>query len=207
MAGRALTREESKAITRKRLIEAALKLAGESDGRSLTVSRVAREAGVAQPTFYVHFRDRDHLLRAVGESRIEELRRELSRSRSRIDLDALARDSDGSGLRDVFRFSLDTIVSRPLMFRVYIRERTHTDSPLGRHCRRVADDLRADLVEDLRQLDRYLGRERSGRELEMLADGIMSYTETLGLGLLDGRYDDVESLLDTLTRFARAQLA
>lgn len=207
MSGRPLTRLESKAITRRRLIEAALKLAGESDGRSLTASRVAREAGVAQPTFYVHFRDRDDLLRAVGENQIEELRRELSRSRSRIDLDTLAHDPDGSGLREALRVALETIVSRPMMFRVYIRERTHTDSPLGRHCRRVADDLRADLVSDLRALDRHLGRRRSDTELTMLADGLTAYTETLGLGLLDGRYDDLDAVLETLTRFARVELA
>jgi len=205
---RALTREESKAVTRKRLIDAALKLAGESGGSSLTASSIAREAGVAQPTFYVHFRDRDDLLRALGEVQIEGLRRNLARSRSEIDLDAPEGGApDDDALRGAFRIAIEAAIGAPVLFRVYIRERTQTDTPLGRHCRRVADELRADLVDDLRALDEHLGRERTETRLEMLADGLTAYTEALSLGYLDGRYEDLDEALDALSSFARIVLA
>ena len=76
---KALTREEGKLITRRRLLESAAKLLGETGYGALSVSAVARAAGVAQPTFYVHFRDKDHLLQtlALGQARRDRRLRHL----------------------------------------------------------------------------------------------------------------------------------
>ncbi len=207
MPGKPLSREETKAITRRRLIEAALKLADAGGGRSFTASEVAREAGVAQPTFYVHFRDRDDLLKALGESQIDELRQELARARAAIDLEAMAGGHPDEALREAFRLSVTAMLEHPMLFRVYVRERTHSDSPLARHCRGIADALREDLVTDLRTLDEHLSRDRSDAERTMLADAIGAFTEALGLGHLDGRYDDLEEIIDVLARFTRSALA
>jgi AcrR family transcriptional regulator len=202
-----LTREESKAITRRRLVEAALRLTSEAGGRSLTASAIAREAGVAQPTFYVHFSDLDDLLKAVAEVQIEELRRDFQSARNRIELAALARGTSTDALRDAFRVPLQTILARRVQFRVYVQERVHGDTALGRHCRQIDDELRRDLVSDLRRLDRYTGRGRSDAELTMLADGLIALTESLGLGCLEGRYDDVEQAVDMLIEFSRGVLS
>jgi AcrR family transcriptional regulator len=203
---KALTREESKAITRRRLVEAALRLTSEG-GRNLTTSRVAREAGVAQPTFYVHFRDLDDILEAVAEVQIEGLRRDFHKARNRIDVAALARGDTTEALREAFRLPLQAILARPVQFRVYVQERAHGKTPLGRHCRQIGDELRRDLVADLRTLERFTGRGRSDLELTMLADGLIALTESLGLGCLDGRYTNVERALDLLVDFARGVLA
>ena len=40
----------------------------------------------------------------------------------------------------------------------------------------------------------------------MLADGLVGLTEALGLGCLDGRYEDVERAVDMLVNFARSVL-
>lgn len=203
---KALTRDESKAITRRRLLEAALRITSESGGRRLTASRVAREAGVAQPTFYVHFHDLDDLLQALAELQIDELRRELQKARRQIEVKALARGDRTDALREAFRLPLETILERPVQFRVFIRERLHSDSPLGRYCRQIAEELRRDLVEDLRNIDRYTGRVRSEAQLRMLADGLVALTEALGLGCLEGRYSDVEAAVDVIVDFASGAL-
>lgn len=206
MAAKILTRDESKAITKRRLLEAALHIVSESSGRQLTASRVAREAGVAQPTFYVHFRDLDDLLQAVGEIQIGELRRELKKARGHIEMQSLARGDRTETLRDAFRVPLRTIMSRPAQFRVYVQERLHSDSPLGRYCRQIHSELRRDLLDDLRNLDRFTGRVRSEDQLKMLADGLMTLTETLGLGCLEGRYADLDAALDVIVDFATGAL-
>jgi len=203
-----LTREESKSITRRRLIEAALRLlAAEGGGRALTASKVAREAGVAQPTFYVHFRDRDDLLRAVGALRIGDLRSGLKQTLARIDLTKLASGDQDEALRDAFRLSLRTIVEQPTLYRVYVRERLHGDSPLGDHCRRLAAELRTDLLESLRAWAAWTGRAPGDDELGLIADGITGLTETIGLAYLDGCYADLEQVVDVLVRFTRGALA
>jgi AcrR family transcriptional regulator len=203
---KSLTRDEAKAITRRRLLEAALRITSQSGGRQLTASRIAREAGVAQPTFYVHFRDLDDLLQAVAELQMDELRRELQKARRNIDVGALARGDPGEALREAFRLPLKTILAHPVQFRVFIRERLHSDSPLGRHCRQIDAELRRDLVEDLSNIDRYTGHARTPEQLAMLGDGLVALTEALGLGCLEGRYADIEAAVDVLVRFASGAL-
>ena len=64
---RTLSREETKLITRRRLLDGAALVLRAEGFEKLTTSRVAREAGVAQPTFYVHFRDMNELLHALAD--------------------------------------------------------------------------------------------------------------------------------------------
>ena len=47
-------------MTRHRLLRAATELLAEQGYERLTTGRVAERAGVAQPTFYVHFSDLDY---------------------------------------------------------------------------------------------------------------------------------------------------
>ena len=81
MRRRALSRDESKAITRQRLLHAAARLLGEVGYGGLSTGAVARAAGVAQPTFYVHFRDMDDLLRTLGTEQMGALRARLRAAR------------------------------------------------------------------------------------------------------------------------------
>jgi len=206
MAGRALTRDEAKSITRKRLVDAALRIIGESGGRQLTASRIARNAGVAQPTFYVHFRDLDDLLQAVAEVQIDGLIREFQNARRLIDPAALARGDRQEALKEAFRVPLKTVLSRPMQFRVYVQERLHGDSALGRHCRKIDEELRRDLVGDLRRLDAFTGKGRDETQLAMLADGLIALTEAIGLGCIEGRYADLDQAVDLIVDFAAGAL-
>jgi AcrR family transcriptional regulator len=203
-----LTREESKALTRQRLIEAAVRLLSSPDeSRTLTTGNVAKEAGVAQPTFYVHFRDMDDLLTAVVEVRMKELRTAFNESRGAIDLSALAPGGPDEALRSAFRVPVRAMLDRPLLFRVYVRERTHADSPLGRYCQLLYQELRKDLAADLRVWAAQIERGASANEVEILADAFSSMVEGVALGLLEGKYDDVEEVVDILVRYARGALS
>jgi AcrR family transcriptional regulator len=202
-----LTREESKALTRKRLIEAALRRLSSSDeSRSLTTGSVTKEAGIAQPTFYVHFRDMDDLLTAVVEVRMKELRVAFNESRGAIDLSTLSPGGPDEALRSAFRVPVRAMLDRPLLFRVYIRERSHADSPLGRYCQLLYRELRNDLADDLRIWAKQVERKVSANEVEILADAFSSMVEGVALGLLERKYEDVEEVIDILVRYARGAL-
>jgi AcrR family transcriptional regulator len=59
---------------REELIEAAARILESSgDAQALTLVAVAREAGVAAPSIYRHFSDRNHLVEAVVADRFERL--------------------------------------------------------------------------------------------------------------------------------------
>lgn len=58
-------REAHKALTRDRIVEAALALMEAGDEEALTLARVADTAGVTERTLYRHFETRDALITAV----------------------------------------------------------------------------------------------------------------------------------------------
>lgn len=69
------------------------------------------------------------------------------------------------------------------------------------------DQLRDQLVADLAAagFDDRTPAER--RRLQMIADGIMGMTAELAVGHLDGRYTDVEEMIDVLEAFSAGYLA
>lgn len=192
-----LTREESKLITRRRLIEAATRLLSEQGTAGLSASAVSRAAGIAQPTFYVHFEDRDDLLQTLAAEKLGSLRQALRDARRRL--------GEGEGieaLRDTFRLPLRALLDQPELFRLYVREYYDPSSPLGRQSRQLFDELRGDLVEDLVRLGLPATSRAEREQVEMMAESMIVQTQALGLGVLEGRYSSLEAAVDVLARFA-----
>jgi AcrR family transcriptional regulator len=80
----------SRADTRRRLIEAATDLFARHGLHGVTSARIARAAGVATGTFYLHFRDKQALFEAIVESALAELRGRLRRAIDGAGADARA---------------------------------------------------------------------------------------------------------------------
>lgn len=198
---RRLTREEGKLVTRRRLLEAAATILRESGWGGLSASAVAREAGIAQPTFYVHFADKDDLIRTLAREKIEALRRPLQEARSQV--------ASGRGLdavRNTFRVPLEAMLGQPELFRLFIQEAHQPSSPLGEHARQLRREIEADLVRDLVAMGAPARTRKQRERLEMMAEGMIALTETFALGFIDGRYTDVEAMIDVLTRFTMGAL-
>jgi AcrR family transcriptional regulator len=194
---RTLTREEAKLITRRRLLEAAARLLRESGYGGLSVSAVAREAGVAQPTFYVHFADKDELVRTLAGEKVEALRRSLKEARAKIAL--------GQGLdpvREAFRLPLATFLEQPDLFRLYLQELYQPASPFGEQARKLQRELESDLVDDLVALAVPATTQAQRARLQLAAEGLVALTQTLGLAFLQGRYKELDAVIDVLTHFA-----
>jgi AcrR family transcriptional regulator len=197
VAAPVLTREEGKLITRRRLVESATRLLAERGLAGISASAVARAAGVAQPTFYVHFRDMDDLLKTIGEEKIGALRSALRAARERV------RSGEGvEAIRETFLLPLRTLVEEPGIFRVYLQQFHTPSSPLGDHSRRLHEQLRSDLSDDLAGLGMPAATASEREQLEMIAEAMIAQTEALGLAYLEGRYSKLEDVADVLTRFA-----
>jgi AcrR family transcriptional regulator len=195
---RSLSRDESKAITRRRLLDAAAEILGEVGYGGLSTGAVARAAGVAQPTFYVHFRDMDDLLRTLGTEQIGALRTRLRTARQ-----ALITGQRGvDAVRETFRVSLDAWIDNPGLFRLYAQEVSHPTSPMGKMARELRAELHADLVDDLTRLGLPARTPAERERIAMTAEAMIAQTEALARGYVDGTYRDVEALVDVLTRFA-----
>jgi AcrR family transcriptional regulator len=196
MALRVLSRGEGKSVTRQRLLDAAAWVLGETGYGGLSASAVARRAGVAQATFYVHFRDKDDLLRTLGEMEIGALRARLRRARERV--------LEGHGVdavRETFRVSLQTWIEHPGLFRMYAQELRHPGSPVGVMARQLREEVCRELAEDLGRLGLPAATPADREQVDMVAEAIVAQTEALALGYLDGKYASLDGIIEVLTRF------
>ena len=80
----------SRADTRRRLIDAAIDLFAHQGLHGATSARIARAAGVATGTFYLHFRDKQALFEAIVQGALAELRVRLRRAIDGAGADARA---------------------------------------------------------------------------------------------------------------------
>lgn len=194
---RRLTRKEAKEVTRQRLLTAALQILNERGETDVSASTVARAAGIAQPSFYEHFRNKDELLHALGHELFAVLRQALRDAR-RLALEA---PTDRERQREQFRRPLQMIAANPAWFRLAMRARHMTRSPLGHSSRELNGNTRFDLVEELIQRGYPNDTPADVRRIHMVADGIIAMTEALALGHLNGRYPDIEEIVDVLLVF------
>lgn len=189
------TRKAAKERTRQRLIEATLEVLHEQGRNALTTGRIAEAAGVAQPTFYVHFRDMEDALTQAAEfagkrllSRFKEVRSDMT----------LAPPTDR--VRQMYAATVRGLIGEPQLAELFLRHRRDVASPLGKRWREITDRGREDLIDDFRRigLDQFLP------DIEVYAELVVGMTFGLAEGMLDGRIEDREAALDTVTAFSQA---
>ena len=186
--------------TRERLIRAAIDIADTEGLAAITTVEVTRRAGIAQSSYYTHFASREELLEALGAIGAQHSRRLNQGTRARFSEDP----RDPERQRDLFRVPLRDIRSHPDLFRLQLRARTEpAGTPLGRVGQEAAEANRCSLADDL--IERADPSEPDGIRLryEMFADCIIAMVEQLGIGALEGRYEDDEELVELLIHLTR----
>lgn len=191
-----LSREASKRQTRQRLLDAGLALLAEEGAEALTTGKVAKRAGMAQPTFYVHFKDMDALLQALAVDQVGGLRSKLRQLRQQINRpDSVPMEL----VRETYRAPLSLLVKqRGDLLRLLMAEMHRPNTTLGRAARQLVDDVINDLYEDATTLG--LGGAMPPERLKLLCEGMIMLTIHYGLGLIEGRHQDMEMVVDVLTQ-------
>jgi TetR/AcrR family transcriptional regulator, fatty acid biosynthesis regulator len=191
-----LTRREAKAVTRQRLLDAALAILDQDGEAALTTVAITRRAGIAQSTFYVHFTDTSDLLHALVDDLAAE-RRRLTRDARRT-----ARGTnDEDAKRDTYRVPLNYLVAHPRLTRLLLTRRGDS-SPIGDWSRDIHRQSRAALVEDLAAAGMTVDTPKQQRQVQMIADAIIGMTEAVAMGYIEGRYDNLDEMVDTLLLFS-----
>jgi AcrR family transcriptional regulator len=191
-----LTRREAKAVTRQRLLDAALAILDQDGESGLTTVAVTRRAGIAQSTFYVHFTDTSDLLHALVDDLAGE-RRRLTRDARR----AARATNDEPAKRDTYRVPLNYLVAHPSLTRLLLTSRGDS-SPVGEWSREIHRQSRAALIEDLAAAGMRTSSAKQQRQVQMIADAIIGMTEAVAMGYIEGRYDDLDEMVDTLMLFS-----
>jgi len=191
-------RAKAKAASRRRLIAAAIEVLDAEGEQALTTTRVTRAAGLAQATFYVHFDNIDDLCAAVVAEALDDWGAATVESQRR----ALDAPRDRDVFRETFAVPLAVLTSQPRLLRIVLQHRFETTSPIGRWGNELYARLRADLVADLVAAGFTDDTEAGARRTGMVADGIIALTLEAALGLTDGRYGDVDEVIDVLVAFS-----
>lgn len=131
------SRKEAKERTRQRLLDAIVRLLHDEGPTALTTARIAEQAGIAQPTFYVHFPDLEAALDETAERLGDAL---LGRMQERAPAPEEADPRDA--IRAAFRALVDAMLADRRLAEIFLRHRRDQSSPFGKRFRRVLAQTR-----------------------------------------------------------------
>ncbi|MGD8861031.1 MAG: TetR/AcrR family transcriptional regulator [Myxococcales bacterium] len=185
--------------TRARLIQVTIDLVRSEGLSALTTSRITRAAGIAQPGFYAHFRNVEDCLQTAMSQVVDEVRVKVAKMRK----DAFRRFEEANGvtmtaIRASYEESLELVLAERTFAEIFLRYR-RDPSLLGGYMGEVLDRIRADLSADIWSMARQAGFRDEHRGLTAFwTDQILALFFAGAEAMLDGRYDDRDTLLDSL---------
>lgn len=174
-----------------RILEAAVKVFARQGFRQSTVSQIAKEAGVADGTIYLYFKNKDDILVHFFSFKAKQVfdcfRKEVGRGA----------DSAGK-LRNLVRIHLAEFQRDPDMAVVYQVE-THQSSRLAEKQIREMAKMYQDIIAEIVEQGQQEGSIRKDLYLGLVKRFILgAVEETIGSWLHSGRSYDLVSMADPL---------
>jgi len=195
-------RLEQKHLTRRKLVEAALRLSAERGFSSVSLREVAKMAGITPAGFYRHFHDMNELgLVLVDEVGLglRQLLREARRSLGK----------EGSAVRPSVKTFIDYITENPHLFRVLQGERMGPSPEFRKALFAEIDRFVEEVAEDLERGAKLLNQPL--RDTALAAEAIVAVAFTLGGEALDlprhKRDQLIERLIKEVKMILRGSLA
>ncbi|HLK38466.1 MAG TPA: TetR/AcrR family transcriptional regulator [Polyangiaceae bacterium] len=194
------TRKEVTEITRRKLIDGAIEILRREGVAAATTGRIAAAAGLKQPSFYVHFKDRDEIIGAaaaeIGQRMLDRLQRQITRYDP-----AHARAS----LRQACNAMFGAFLAEPELTRIFLRHRNDDETVLGRVFGRFVQGARAQLRDAILASPRRVARvspQTADASVEVVVAALLGLLE----GLVYGRVDDIDVAADVMTRMTAGVL-
>lgn len=177
-----MSRQMNKERTRRRLLQAILKTIHRYGHASLTTGRVAQLAGVAQPTFYVHFRSMDQALEQVAEWVAQELSEGFGAG------DAAEAERAADVLQQAVLKCTASLVRDRQIAEVFLRNRRDQTSALGRRWTLLTGSLRDRMHQIVLQVRPGMPETDATLHSELLVGIVFALAEAQ----LDGRVEDMD---------------
>jgi TetR/AcrR family transcriptional regulator, fatty acid biosynthesis regulator len=148
-----LNRAERKALTRQKILDAAMQLlAGGRGLDSLGLREVARQADLAAPSLYNHFPEMDGLRQALVDQACFRLRNAMRQGRRELIVADPAR-----GVRDLVGRFLAYLAGHEAEFRLLVQQRLGTSTSIRRRVHRELQLLVEELADDIRSVGDHRG--------------------------------------------------
>ncbi len=184
------TRKEAKERTRRRLLDAMVELLDEEGPEALTTVRITERAGIAQPTFYVHFDDIGSALEASAEEVAGAFLGAIGATAEPL--------PERARIRTAYQRILSGMLKDPRLGRLFLRHRRDVRSPFGARFSRILVGARERTVGELRRV----GAPRPELAATLVVGMVFSVCEAV----LDGRIASTEQALDDLVHATRPLL-
>lgn len=174
------------------ILEAAIKVFARQSFHQSTVAQIAREAGVADGTIYLYFKNKDDILVQFFSFKAKQV---FDRFREEV-----ARGADSlAKLRNLIRVHLGEFQRDPDMAIVYYVE-THRISRLAEEQIREMGKMYHDIISDIVEEGQQQGLIRRDLYLGLVKRLVLgAVNETIGAWLHSGRGYDLISMADPLT--------
>jgi len=191
------SRQDSKELTRKALLRAALKLLSRSSFDHISLREVTREAGISPTAFYRHFDDMEELGLILVEESFTSLRQMLRTARANPTL-----------YHDVIRGSVQAVVEHVRHheghMRFIARERYGGVRRLRRAIRRELQLVVEELTVDLSQFP--VISEWSVDDRRLFAGLVVNHMVSVASELIDATPDEVQEISELAVRQLRLTL-
>lgn len=186
----------NKRRTRQRLSQAILTTLHRHGIGSLTTARVASQAGIAQPTFYVHFRNMDEALEELATSVVGRFETALAPDPS------LSDEHPAVVLHDAVARCTRVLIADKAVAEVFLRFRRDRSSALGRAWTLVVLRIHELMRELVCRIRPSITAPLATLHAEMLVGIILG----LGEGSVDGRITDLDEATLIASRAVVASL-
>jgi len=199
IAQKKLTRSESKAATRQRLLDAGYRLILSEGIKALSMNKVTKEAGIAQPSFYTHFSNLAELIDEIAEKLKQEYLYPAQQALIAT-FQMPNREDKSVVLQRLYRMLVEGLfVNGFLMQQALERHQTH--SVFGQHIQSFYVDLKFEWVAFLTRNTTTEIPQATLERYSMAIDCLFAMMETLVMGLSRGEYQNKEAIIDILTEF------
>jgi AcrR family transcriptional regulator len=187
-------------VTRRRLIDGAVDILRRDGLAAATTGRIASAAGLKQPSFYVHFADRDEVFEAAAAEIGQRMLAKLERQYAKFDRAHVRRS-----LVKMYGSIVGAFLSEPELTRIFLRHRTDDGTVLGRIFSRHVQRARATIVSSLPLYGVTVAGPGVEAYVEIIVSGVLGTLEALLEGRLKDRDAAVEALAEVTARVLRPQ--
>ena len=177
-------------LTRRRLVDGAVDILRREGLAAATTGRIANAAGLKQPSFYVHFADRDEVFEAAADEIGRRMLEKLQRQHTKFDPKDVHRS-----LTSVYRSIVTSFLSEPELTRIFLRHRADEGTVLGRVFGRQLREARQAIVQSLPM---YGVSAAPPATVEAYVEVVVAAVLGVLEALLDGRIKDREVAIEAL---------
>lgn len=194
------SRKESKLETRERILDSALEVLIKEGTKGFSMNKVAKAAGIAQPSFYNHFDSLDEMLAAMFEKNKE--RYFLPYKNAFI---ALIPEATEENIFDIFTrmyfLALELMASQSDLYRMMLEERVQRNSEFGHLIRMFIDDIQEEWISTAINIGLIADTPENRASWDMGLDGMFSLLEGYAIRYMDGKYESVDEPVRLMANF------